>query len=174
MVLSKRISLRSGGQTGVDRATLDIAVALNIPYCGWCPSGGWAEDFASPPGLLSRYKYLTETPAPAPEQRTAWNVRDSDATLLLLEGGEANSKGTLFTKLCAELIFCRPCYKLDLSDANGIDIVHQWLNAQWYATVGKTRTNDFNLNIAGPRESECPGIYNISYHFLNSLLQNYP
>ena len=44
--------IRTGGQSGVDRAALDFAIEHNIPYCGWCPKGGWAEDYPDPPGLL--------------------------------------------------------------------------------------------------------------------------
>ena len=47
--------IRSGGQTGVDRAALDIAGKNHIEICGWCPKGGWAEDLPSPPGLLADY-----------------------------------------------------------------------------------------------------------------------
>jgi hypothetical protein len=68
----------SGGQTGVDRAALDVAVALGMPYCGWCPRGGWAEDMPEPPGVLARYPRLEETPSEDPAQRTRWNVRDSE------------------------------------------------------------------------------------------------
>jgi hypothetical protein len=49
--------IRSGGQTGVDRAALDAAVLLGRPYEGWCPKGGWAEDFLRPPGLLTIYPH---------------------------------------------------------------------------------------------------------------------
>src|ERR1700726_1211464 len=68
--------IRSGGQTGVDRAALDAAVLTGRPYEGWCPKGGWAEDFLHPPGLLTIYPHLIETPSESPEQRTDWNVRD--------------------------------------------------------------------------------------------------
>ena len=40
------LTIVSGGQTGVDRAALDVAIELGIPYRGWCPKGGWAEDHA--------------------------------------------------------------------------------------------------------------------------------
>src|SRR5438105_4655074 len=40
--------IRSGGQTGVDRAALDAAVLTGRPYEGWCPKGGWAEDWTFP------------------------------------------------------------------------------------------------------------------------------
>ena len=67
----------SGGQTGVDRAALDFAIEHDIPYGGWCPKGRKAED--GPIG--SRY-LLKETPTSTYPQRTEWNVRDSDGTVI--------------------------------------------------------------------------------------------
>jgi len=64
------MKLISGGQSGVDRAVLDVAEAYGITYGGWCPKGGWAEDFPQPPGLLARYPNLKETPFADPAQRT--------------------------------------------------------------------------------------------------------
>ena len=52
----------SGGQTGVDRAALDVAIERGMDWGGWCPKGGWAEDFPEPPGLLAKYPHLKETP----------------------------------------------------------------------------------------------------------------
>jgi Circularly permutated YpsA SLOG family len=75
----------SGGQSGVDRAALDAAFACGIAYGGWCPRGGWAEDFPSPPGVLTRYPLLKETPLADPAQRTEWNVRDSHAMLIVVD-----------------------------------------------------------------------------------------
>jgi hypothetical protein len=65
----------SGGQTGVDRAALDLALELGIKAGGWAPKGRMAEDGPLP----ERYR-VTETPSGDPAQRTEWNVRDSDAT----------------------------------------------------------------------------------------------
>jgi len=73
-VISKIIS---GGQTGADRAALDFAIEHNIPHGGWCPKGRRAEDGSIDP----RYN-LTETPTANYVQRTEWNVRDSDATVI--------------------------------------------------------------------------------------------
>ena len=73
------MKLLSGGQSGVDRAVLDVALARGIAYGGWCPKGGWAEDCPTPPGLLTKYPRLKETPLADPAQRTEWNVRDADA-----------------------------------------------------------------------------------------------
>ena len=84
MELMKRIrKIRSGGQTGVDRAALDAARQCGLKICGWCPKGGWAEDCPEPPGLLALYPELRETPSENVSQRTVWNVRDADATLII-------------------------------------------------------------------------------------------
>ena len=79
--------IRSGGQTGVDRAALDAAVLMGRPYEGWCPKGGWA--------------HLMETPSEFHEQRTEWNVRDSAATVVLVPDSKYCSTGTDFTIECA-------------------------------------------------------------------------
>ena len=45
----------SGGQTGVDRAALDIAIELGMPHGGYCPKGRRAED-----GIISSKYNLIE------------------------------------------------------------------------------------------------------------------
>ena len=60
-----------------DRAALDFAIEHGIPHGGWCPRDRLAEDGSIPP----RYE-LRETPSHKYAQRTEWNVRDSDATVL--------------------------------------------------------------------------------------------
>jgi putative molybdenum carrier protein len=72
------VRIVSGGQTGADRAALDWAIARGIPHGGWCPRGRRAEDGTIP----DRYR-LTETPSDSYVQRTEWNVRDSDGTVIL-------------------------------------------------------------------------------------------
>jgi hypothetical protein len=67
----------SGGQTGVDRAALDFAIEHDIPHGGWCPKGRKAED-----GPLAAKYLLTETPSSSYPQRTQWNVRDSDGSVI--------------------------------------------------------------------------------------------
>src|ERR1700720_4120148 len=89
------MKLLSGGQSGVDRAVLDVAIALGIDYGGWCPKNGWAEDLPAPPGLLAKYQRLKETPLADPAQRTEWNVRDADACMIVVgDTGLEVSKGT--------------------------------------------------------------------------------
>ena len=106
----------SGGQSGVDRAALDVAVARDIDYAGWCPRGGWAEDFPTPPGLLAHYPKLEETPLADPAQRTEWNVRDANAILIVVgEGGTAVSKGTALAVALAQR-YRHPTMTIDPND----------------------------------------------------------
>jgi hypothetical protein len=71
------LKIVSGGQTGADRAALDFAIAHGIPHGGWCPKGRKAEDGPT----HNRYE-LKETPSSNYAQRTEWNVRDSDGTVV--------------------------------------------------------------------------------------------
>jgi len=163
-----RLMIVTGGQSGVDRAALDAAAALTIPYAGFCPRGGWAEDFPEPPGLLARYPLLRETPLPDPAQRTEWNVRDSDAILILTGGdGLAASAGTTRAHEQAARDG-KPVLllSLDQPDAGGRAAV--WLDEIMRA---QTLTAPLRLGIGGPRESEAPGIYAAAFVFLLVLLR---
>ena len=146
----------SGGQSGVDRAALDEAIARGIPYGGWCPKGGWAEDMPQPPGLLADYPHLRETPSADPAERTAWNVRDSDACLILVDaGGVAVSGGTaLAEKLAAR--YGKPLLVVDVGAADAAAKVRAWLAPLLAAHAGDA---PFRLAVGGPRESEAKGIY---------------
>ena len=151
----KRNSLRqivSGGQTGVDRAALDVALELGIPAGGWCPRGRRAEDGPLP----ARYK-LQETPSRRYAQRTRWNVRDSDGTLVLLLGGVRG--GTALTLAAAEKQG-RPMLVFDLEEPFDGGAFREWLEAHRVA----------RLNVAGPRESQRPGVYVQAAEALRLLL----
>lgn len=151
-----KLVIVSGGQTGVDRAALDVAIAHGMPYGGWCPCGGWAEDAQVPPGVLAHYPLLRETPSADPAQRTEWNVRDSDASLILIDaGGVAVSIGTALAQRLAAR-YDKPLLAVDVGAMNALDETSQWLRALVAAHEGGT---PFRLAIGGPRESEAPGVY---------------
>ena len=112
------MKLLAGGQSGVDRAALDVALARGIDYGGWCPKGGWAEDFPVSPGLLAEYPELKETPLADPAQRTEWNVRDADACLILVDAGGVDiSAGTTLAEDLAHR-YRKPLLVLDLREAD--------------------------------------------------------
>lgn len=144
--------VNSGGQTGVDRAALDVALELGIPCGGWCPKGRTAED-----GRIARRYPLRETPSNTYAVRTRWNVRDSDATLILTVGELAG--GTLLTLKAAEASG-KPALVVDLARTRAIVPVKRWLKQHSIAV----------LNIAGPRESTQRGMYLRAKQYLRRLL----
>lgn len=142
----------SGGQTGVDRAALDAAGELGIPCGGWCPRGRRAEDGVVPAGYPMR-----EAPSAAYPERTALNVRDSEGTLVLTRGTPRG--GTALTVSLARRA-ARPVLVVDLDAGADVVRVRAWLVE-----------NDIHvLNVAGPRESEAPGIHDRAVAFLRELL----
>jgi hypothetical protein len=158
------MKLLSGGQSGVDRAVLDVALELGITYGGWCPKGGWAEDYPEPPGLLARYPLLQETPLPDPAQRTEWNMRDADACMIVVDAkGVAISAGTALAEDLAHRN--RKLLLVAILGESTAEHARLWLRVQ------KARHGDgLKLAIGGPRESEAPGIYGRATEFLRALL----
>lgn len=142
----------SGGQTGVDRAALDAALDLGFPCGGWCPLGRRAEDGTIP----DRYP-LTETSWRGYPQRTEWNVRDSDATLIITRGEPDG--GTALTVQLAEK-HGRPCLVIDPGDLEPLATIRSWLERHGVAV----------LNVAGPRESSHEGIYAQAFELVHTLL----
>lgn len=143
----------SGGQTGVDRAALDVASKLRIPCGGWCPRGRMAED-----GQIPAKYPLQETPSDQYAQRTVWNVRDSDGTLIIYRGDL--SGGTRYTTAVAERLG-KHLFILNLDHDDVASGVPQWLEQHAIKL----------LNVAGPRESQRPGIYTQAKALLLSLLR---
>jgi predicted Rossmann-fold nucleotide-binding protein len=158
------VQVVTGGQTGADRAALDVAVALGIDYGGWCPRGGWAEDFPEPPGVRAKFPLLRETPLADPAQRTAWNIRDSDVVLILVgDAGTSASAGTVLARELAQAAD-KPTLVVDLNQTGVVAGASNWLEMQQSQFGAGLR-----LGIGGPRESEAPGIYNRAVAFLSAL-----
>lgn len=142
---ARRLRIVSGGQTGVDRAALNVALALGLPCGGWVPRGRRAED-----GRIDPRYPVREASSRAYTERTRLNVRDSDATLVLCR--DAPTGGTALTLAIARRLR-KPFLVVDLSaptEAAPTEAapVRAWLDAHAVRT----------LNVAGPRESTAPGI----------------
>jgi hypothetical protein len=129
---------------------------VGVAVGGWCPRGRRAEDGPIP----NRYP-LRETPTPVYAQRTAWNVRDADATLVLTRGAPTGGTATTID-VAREL--GKTLRIVDLAESDEVGSVVAWL-----------RANDVKvLNVAGPRESTVPGIYAEAQRFVMSLLVALP
>ncbi|HEX5471276.1 MAG TPA: putative molybdenum carrier protein [Lacipirellulaceae bacterium] len=153
MTVRQKISIISGGQTGADRAALDFAMAQGIPHGGWCPRRRRAED-----GVIGRQYNLRETPSGHYAQRTEWNVRDSDATVLFTIDPKI-SGGTRLTHELA-LRLGKPVLHLSRDD-----LARQLSASQDLVAIAAAMLTLFlkehrvrTLNIAGPRASQEPEI----------------
>ena len=137
----------SGGQTGVDRAALDVALRHDFPHGGWCPKGRKAED-----GPIGGQYQLMPTPTARYAQRTEWNVRDSDGTVVLTFGADPTDGSARTIEFCK--MYGKP-----------------WLHIARHSTFNPAldlqrfvKANDIGiLNIAGSRESKEPGIGRWAY-----------
>lgn len=139
----------SGGQTGADQGALDAALLNEFPVGGWCPHGRRTEDGLLPP----RFSFLVETPETNYVQRTAWNVRDSDGTLMVHKGSWGPG-----TRKTADLArgSRKPFVMIDIRGRTALDEFWSWLLANDIAC----------LNVAGPRESGAPGMYESTRAFI--------
>lgn len=134
----------SGGQTGADRAALDAAIELGLPYGGWLPRGRKTEEGPLP----TRYQ-LRELDSDNYRDRTEQNVIDSDGTLIVTFGPLTG--GSAMTESMA-LRHDRPCLILDMelvSPHKAVEALKIWLERYDIRTI----------NVAGPRASKEPRIY---------------
>ena len=158
--MKKILEIRTGGQTGVDRAAMDVARKYGIPLCGWCPKGGWAEDYPVAPGLLKEYPELTETPSEGTAQRTQWNMRDADAILTIIPEGSSPSSGTDVGLAAGEEL------KKPMLTGSGIADVPRIM--EWLDTL----PDGICLCIGGPRASECGQAYDTAAEIISALLKS--
>ena len=141
----------SGGQTGVDRAALDVAFKLEIPCGGWCPKGRLAEDGPIPEKYPLKESVTNQYP-----ERTLLNVKESDGTLILF--WEKITGGTALTEKFAQKLK-RPFFLYDVEDQPEREEFVNWIKENKVQTI----------NVAGPRGSHNSRIYPQSFQILFSL-----
>jgi hypothetical protein len=146
--------IQSGGQTGADRAALDWAIEHHIAHGGWCPKSRRAED-----GPLDARYQLNETPSANYLQRTEWNIRDSDGTMVF-SIAEHLTGGSLKTLELA-IKHRKPHLHLSAaSKASAASELKQWIQ-QNHIRV---------LNLAGPRASKEPKVADFVIATLDAAL----
>ena len=145
----------SGGQTGVDRAALDVALENGIECGGWCPAGRLDELGRIP----DRYP-LKELEHGSFAARTLHNVKDSDGTVIIyfetLRGGSSQT-----VQFCIEEQ--KPHQIIDAAKMSTEDA------AKVVVDLVRKRKIDI-LNVAGPRQSEWPGGYDFAFRVLDIFL----
>jgi hypothetical protein len=149
-------TLVSGGQTGADRAALDVALAWGVASRGWVPRGRLAEDGRIP----ARYRDLEETASADPAERTRLNIRDADGALIVSHGPLHG--GSLLALETARQLG-RPVLHVDLADTDTRDAVA--------AVVEWITTHDIRtLGVGGPRASDDPQIFTATLILLSAVL----
>jgi hypothetical protein len=142
----------SGGQTGADRAALDWAIFHDLPHGGWCPKGRKAED-----GVLPAQYQLTETQSSGYPQRTQWNVRDSDGTVIFTTTSKLSGGSKMTADAATKL--GRPW--IHLSPSSSYEPARELLRFL-------SENNIKVLNVAGTRGSKEPEVAG----FVKKVLEN--
>jgi hypothetical protein len=144
--------IMSGGQTGADRAALDAALRLGIPHGGWVPKGRLAED-----GRVPEHYLLEEMPTDSYRERTRKNVLASDGTLIISRGSPTG--GTDYTRVQV-LRYGKQLLSIDLNNQSNLkdaaSLIASWIDLQRIEV----------LNVAGPRASKDPCIYQDTLNLL--------
>ena len=150
------LQILSGGQTGVQRAALDAALEWNFPCGGWCPQGRKAED-----GLIPERYPLQEMASADYAKRVRQNERDSEGTLIITRDVPT---GRTELALKAARKQRKPVLVIDLEAIPGqeaaVEKIRDWAGAHFIR----------RLNVTGPRESRCPGIYEEARAVLSRLV----
>ncbi|MGQ8337498.1 putative molybdenum carrier protein [Sunxiuqinia sp. A32] len=147
----------SGGQTGVDRASLDACLELDFPCGGWCTAGRKAED-----GEIPIHYPLQEIWSTSYEDRTRKNIRESDATLIIFQNELQG--GTLLTHNYAKETG-KPVFLLKVSPFFIEEPIGQLIH---FLEINQVET----LNVAGPRASQWKEAYQISKLICTSLINH--
>lgn len=143
----------SGGQTGADRAALEVAEALGIPTGGWAPAG-WRTDMGPDPELGTRF-HLQAHSSRHYRDRTYANVRESDATIWF---GHPLSPGGQCTRLACQL-YEKPFVENPMGDRLR-ELITQ---AGWQV-----------LNVAGNRARSNPAVVALTRMVLTAALTDPP
>jgi len=151
----KALKIISGGQTGVDRAALDVALRHGIDCGGWCPAGRIDES-----GKIPDHYPVQELQSGGFTERTLQNVKDSDGTVVIYPG-ELRAGTEQTVRFSVELK--RPHQLIDASKLSAEDAAELIVEFVSENKIGI-------LNVAGPRQSEWPQGYDYAFRALSAFL----
>ena len=151
----KALKIISGGQTGVDRAALDVALRHRFKCGGWCPAER-LDEF----GKIPDHYPVQELKSGGFSERTLQNVKDSDGTVVIYPG-ELRGGTEQTIRFCADLK--RPHR---LIDASKLSLERASELIADFVCENKIGT----LNVAGPRQSEWLEGYDYASRALNAFL----
>ena len=151
----KQFKIISGGQTGVDRAALDVALRRGVNCGGWCPVGR-LDEF----GKIPEQYPVQELQSGGFTERTLQNVKDSDGTVVIYPG-ELRAGTEQTVRFSVELK--RPHQLIDASKLSAEDAAELIVECVSENKIGI-------LNVAGPRQSEWPQGYDYAFRALSAFL----
>ena len=147
----------SGGQTGADRAALDVAIDKGIPHGGWIPKGRKTED-----GTLPDKYNIQEMPTASYPKRTEKNILDSDGTLIISHG-KLTGGSALTRKLAKQ--HEKPWLHLDMTDVSITEAAERLTRC--------IEGQDIKiLNVAGSRASKDKQIYMKTSEVLKNTIES--
>jgi hypothetical protein len=150
----------SGGQTGADRAGLDFAIETGLEHGGYVPRGRKAED-----GRIDDRYNLVELSTSSYPARTRRNIEESNGTVIF----SLNRRLSGGTKLTLELANKLGKPALHIYDTRKERISNS-LRLEIQALTDFLCSNKIEiLNVAGPRESKEPGVYDWTLTMLRFL-----
>jgi len=150
----------SGGQTGVDRAALDIGIHLGYEIGGYVPRGRKSED-----GVVPDFYPMVELDTDDYAERTKRNIAACGATIILLQNERDMRGGTLLTRnIVSQSNYCVGCIINMERPTAAVSLMHFW------SVIEKCEPSISVVNFAGPRESKSPGVYRMAHDLLMRVI----
>jgi hypothetical protein len=177
-----KIKILTGGQTGADQGALAGAVdftaslrcTLDVETGGWAPRGCKTE-IGEQPELVRLYGLVEHESDEYPPRNKA-NVRDCD---FLLAFQNHKSDGTDLSIREAKRLN-KPCTIIKVARI-GVDKLQVYLPEDDPRVIAELILREwakhpidhtFVVDVAGHRESKCPGIYDLTRRYVRLLLES--
>jgi len=142
--MNERLTIITGGQTGVDRGALRGAIDAGFAVGGYMPKNGCDEDGPIPAEIA---KHLVRCPLPGYSARTATNLDMAEALLIIVVDAE-DPLATPGTRMTWEGAQLRKIPRMVVDPASAVE---PFVNLLFHWARRKSVTK---LMVAGPRASK--------------------